>query len=90
MKLIIIAITLIISVVSCQQKGGWIKGPDGYKYFTPEERMQLPNNLERIYIPPLNLAVDVTNEPLGLQEFPPFFGPLTDVEATTFEYEYVH
>jgi hypothetical protein len=87
-KLLIVAVTLI-AVASCQQ-GGWVKGPDGYKYFTPEQRMMLPKNLRRIYLPPSNTLIEISNEPLGVRVFAPQAGSLAEVEATTFEYEYVN
>jgi hypothetical protein len=84
----IIAVALI-AAVACQD-GGWVRGPDGYKYFTPEERMELPRNLQRIYLPPSNTPIELSNDPVGVLQFAPFgVVSLADIEATTFEYEFV-
>jgi hypothetical protein len=47
-------LAVLIVAVACDVNevvnNGWTKGPDGYKYFTPEVKMELPQN---DYLPPV-------------------------------------
>lgn len=74
--------------VVCQN--GFIKGPDGYKYIIPEEKMELPkpNAVNNEYLPPVE---NVANE-VAVGDFAPYISARlnSDVEvvaddATTVE-----
>jgi hypothetical protein len=78
--LLIIAITLIVGVV-CQN--GFIKGPDGYKYIVPEEKMELPEPkaVDNEYLPPVEVESAVSDVAVG--DFAPYISARSnaDVEA---------
>lgn len=86
-KLLIIAITLIVGVV-CQN--GFIKGPDGYKYIIPEDKMELPEPKAEVpepkavdneYLPPVEVENSVNDITVG--DFAPYISARSnsDVEA---------
>lgn len=72
--MLIIAITLIVGVV-CQN--GFIKGPDGYKYIIPEEKMELPEPkaFDNEYLPPVEVENAVNDIAVG------DFAPYSDISA---------
>lgn len=88
--MLIIAVTLIVGVF-CQN--GFIKGPDGYKYIVPEEKMDLPEpkSVDNDYLPPVEARVDVESavNDIGVGDFTPYIrlNSEVDSDATTVEPE---
>lgn len=81
--MLIIAITLI-AAVACQN--GFIKGPDGYKYIIPEEKMELPEPKQLLdYLPPIDVRSDDANIEVG--DFAPYVIIEETVADTTLEPE---